>query len=250
MRRDPDTFDWFQKYNGIRHILDFILQNNVSHGDGVKCLSSPYQELDNDGTIFPTKDQCRVLIAGCGNSSLGQDMLRDGWNGAISNIDYSSVVISQMKNRCDEDFYRKIRATLKREAREKRNEDKENSKLGAKMGIKSKINEVTKMTFTCADITKELEFSNESFDIIINKGLLDSILCGNGSDANCRSMMQECSRLLDKQHGVMVIVSHGTPGDRLDFLQTTEWTGGIWHFPVLKPKVLTERSDASSHSNG
>ena len=98
---------------------------------------------------------------------------------------------------------------------------------------------LTKMKFICADITKQLEFPQSSFDLIINKGLLDSILCSNGSNAKCRSMMQECSRLLDNECGAMVIISHGAPDHRLEYLQTAEWTGGIWHFQIRKFQVHT-----------
>ena len=86
---------------------------------------------------FPENDRCKVLILGCGNSNFSLEMLQDGW-GSIINIDFSSVVIEQMKKKYD---------------------DYSDS-----------------MEFICADITKSLPFSDESFDLIICKGTLDAIL--------------------------------------------------------------------------
>ena len=41
-----------------------------------------------------------------------------------------------------------------------------------------------------------LEFPDESFDAVLAKGLVDGILCGEGSTANVAKMCQEVSRVL------------------------------------------------------
>ncbi len=47
---------------------------------------------------LPEDKQSRLLIIGCGNSSLGHDLYEDGGGGYknIDNIDYSAVVIERM----------------------------------------------------------------------------------------------------------------------------------------------------------
>ena len=40
---------------------------------------------------FLCYEDCRVLILGCGNSTFGEDMIRDGWKGPITNIDLASI---------------------------------------------------------------------------------------------------------------------------------------------------------------
>jgi hypothetical protein len=39
-----------------------------------------------------------------------------------------------------------------------------------------------------------LEFPDESFDAVVDKGTMDSILCGEGSTANVAKMCMEISR--------------------------------------------------------
>lgn len=74
---------------------------------------------------------------GCGNSSLSEDMYRDGYH-SITNIDYSSVVVDNMKNRSAE---------------------------------------ARSMQWLVMDI-KELKFESGSFDVVIEKATLDALLVG------------------------------------------------------------------------
>jgi 2-polyprenyl-3-methyl-5-hydroxy-6-metoxy-1,4-benzoquinol methylase len=43
---------------------------------------------------YPSKEKCRVLNVGCGNSQLSEFMVHDGWFDVV-NIDYSEVVINK-----------------------------------------------------------------------------------------------------------------------------------------------------------
>jgi ubiquinone/menaquinone biosynthesis C-methylase UbiE len=79
-----DTYEWFQNYNSLRCLLT------------VEALMVTAKA--NAMTPFPSHEKCRVLILGCGNSPLGSDMLDDGWKN-ITNIDFSSIVIEQMKKK-------------------------------------------------------------------------------------------------------------------------------------------------------
>lgn len=144
-------------------------------------------KLDS-GKSFPSYDQCRVLILGCGNSTFGEDMIRDGWKGQITNVDFSSEVIEQMKKKyCNPEFT-------------------------VKFGC-------PEMKFVCADITKGLPFSNQSFDLIVCKGTFDAILCGIGSVNNAKVVVGECARVLADGHGVFFLVSNGNPDSRVVFLE-------------------------------
>lgn len=80
-------------------------------------------------------------MLGCGNSKLSEQLFSIGYKNII-NIDFSSVCIEQMKNK-----YKEI---------------------------------CPEMQFIEMDAC-EMTFENSSFDFIIDKGLIDSILCSEGS---------------------------------------------------------------------
>ena len=201
----------------------------MTDGEHNHCLSYPDEYNINNEIKFPPKNQCRVLIVGCGNSSLGHDMLRDEWCGGITNVDYSSVVISQMM----EKYFSDTKLPDKME-----NNKSEIKQCKSNVMLKGNKDSFG-MKFVCADITQGLECPDSSFDLIIDKGLLDSLLCS--SVADCRLAMDECSRLLNEEHGAMVIFSRKKPDDRLQFIESPGWTGGIWHYHIPP----TKREDES-----
>ena len=148
---------------------------------------------------FPPREQCRVLILGSGNSPFGEDMRNDGWTGEIINVDFSPVVIDQMQRK-----YKKY------------------GKEGNQMG----------MEFLCADINDGLPFSGNFFDLIICKGVFDSILCSSGSVNHIKKFVAECDRVLASGHGCLFLVTHGSPDNRVVFLEhendPTYFWEGIW----------------------
>merc|ERR1711998_421234 len=134
-----------------------------------------------------------ILMSGCGNSRLSEDMYEDGYQ-SIANIDISRVVIEQM-NVCS------------------------------------------------------LEFPDEAFEAVIAKGLMDAILCGEGSTANVAKMCMEVSRVL-KPNGVFFIVSYGVPDNRLQYLENEDYSWTVTVHTVPKPTVsataVPDTKDANS----
>jgi SAM-dependent methyltransferase len=166
---------------------------------------------------FPPRDKCRVLILGCGNSTFGEDMMRDGWTGKITNVDFSSVVIEQMKSKYNDAFYERL----------SRN--------------KNGPTPVEPMDFICADVTEELQFADESFDLVVCKGSFDAVLCSAGSVANIRHLTEECVRLLTG-NGVFFLVTHGNPDNRIVFLEYQNdieyyWESNIMIHPIPRPSA-------------
>jgi len=123
----------------------------------------------------------KVLIVGCGNSTLGESMYDTGVVD-ITNIDFSDVVISQM-----EDKYAADRDGMKWAAMDAREMNKT----------------------VCPD---------ETFDVVIDKACLDCNMSGPGSARNADRMLSEVSRVL-KPLGVFISISFMKPDQRLPFLE-------------------------------
>lgn len=269
-RRDTQPFEWYQTYGTIskfmspRELSPENSATNLRERESKERIS-PLKAIPSKVAEFPSKDMCKVLIVGCGSSRLGEEMMKDGWVGGIVNLDYSKVVIEQMKKRHDEALYRRIQAKINREKRNGTNKpmvhdsrddpssdystNKKTSKESncvqpttrgrEKVVSKADSNpQIPRMKFECVDATQSIPYPDASFDLIVNKGTMDSILCSNGAITNTRKMMMECSRVL-KPHGSMIVVSHGKPDDRMLYFENDEkwWNGGVKVYKVPKPNV-------------
>ena len=67
-----------------------------------------------------------------------------------------------------------------------------------------------------------LDFPDDTFDVVMDKGTMDSILCGEGSTANVGKLLSEVTRVL-KPSGVFFMTSYSTPDNRLSYLENDEY---------------------------
>jgi SAM-dependent methyltransferase len=140
----------------------------------------------------------RIILVGCGNSTFGEGMVDDGYEDVV-NIDISSVVIQSMQN---------------------------------------KYSNRPQLKYLVMDVRDMSAFETGSFDAIIDKGTLDSLLCGHNSQQNATKMLEEVARVL-KKNGVYILITYGAPSYRLKLLrQSCSWTIKLH---VIE-KVLVERS--------
>ena len=133
--------------------------------------------LTEDGHLKPAH---HVLHAGCGNSRLCEDMYRDGFARQL-NVDFSHVVIKQMLEKYS----------------------------GPRV-----LEGVDWQEMDCCDM---IAFSDSKFNVVMDKGTLDTIACGDGYAARTDKYLREVLRVL-KPGGVFVCVSHGEPARRMPFL--------------------------------
>ncbi|KAL0248527.1 hypothetical protein GEMRC1_003763 [Eukaryota sp. GEM-RC1] len=85
---------------------------------------------------------------------------------------------------------------------------------------------------------RSLDFPSSIFDVVIDKALLDTVLCGSDAYLNVRRVLREVYRVL-KDGGVYIVVSHGHPEHRLNLFSSDKWR--ISH----KEIVSEEQSDQS-----
>eukprot|EP00164_Ancoracysta_twista_P003768 GFYU01005051.1.p1 GENE.GFYU01005051.1~~GFYU01005051.1.p1 ORF type:complete len:210 (+),score=37.99 GFYU01005051.1:48-677(+) len=154
----------------------------------------------------------KVLNVGCGNSRLSEDMYADGFKN-IDNIDISSVVINAMEQK-----YRQEPVCC------------------------------PEMTWKVMDV-RSLEYPSEYFDVVLDKGTMDAMLCGEGSTQNADKMLSEIHRVL-KAGGVFVSISYGSKEHRFTYLEKDHlsWTIEMTHIqkPSIGATMSQETKDASN----
>jgi SAM-dependent methyltransferase len=223
--------DWYRNYFQLRHLINPAslagaalnqkqqqAQHSLDEKSGGGANHSPRDGTTTSvsvATSFPERHACRVLILGCGNSTIGIDMLRDGWTGGILNVDFSPSVIHQLQQ--------------------------------AYPAVPQNGQGVGRLDFVCADITLPLDFlPSASFDLILCKGALDAVLCQSRTGA--LSMIRECARLLAPGHGILVLVTSGNPDCRLEYLEHENSLSFYWRgVSVHTLKDETKMGNPSAH---
>ncbi|KAJ4474577.1 S-adenosyl-L-methionine-dependent methyltransferase [Lentinula edodes] len=155
---DDAFFDWFKSYSEISDILRSLIPDKRS----------------------------RIIMLGCGNSKLSEDMYDDGYHNIV-NTDYSSIIIEKMKQRHGD-------------AR-------------------------PQMEWHEMDV-RDLKFDDSSFDVAIDKGTMDAMMTAKGDIWNppqqvvedCTKEVSEVIRTLRKEMGVFIYLSFGQPHFRKRYL--------------------------------
>ena len=62
------------------------------------------------------------------------------------------------------------------------------------------------LQYDVMDVCERIDYPNNSVDLIIDKGLLDAVLCGEGFLERVNRLMSECWRVL-KPKGVCMVLS-------------------------------------------
>nr|XP_009393890.1 PREDICTED: methyltransferase-like protein 13 isoform X2 [Musa acuminata subsp. malaccensis] len=121
------SFDWYQRYSALRPFVRKYVPVSA-----------------------------RVLMVGCGNAVLSEDMVKDGYID-IMNIDISSIVIDMMR---------------------------------------TKYVHIPQLRYMQMDVRDMSFFDDESFDCVFDKGTLDSLMCGMDAQLSASQMLEEVNRLL------------------------------------------------------
>ncbi|KIP02687.1 hypothetical protein PHLGIDRAFT_32105 [Phlebiopsis gigantea 11061_1 CR5-6] len=161
LESDDSTFDWFKKYEDIADLI---------------------REL------IPDKS-ARILMLGCGNSTLSEDMYDDGYKNIV-NVDYSGILIEKMRRK-----HQEVRPG---------------------------------MEWLEMDV-RELKFNSESFDVAIDKGTMDAMMTAKADVwdppeeviENCTQEVNEVLRVL-RPDGTFLYLTFGQPHFRKRYLARPE----------------------------
>ena len=61
------------------------------------------------------------------------------------------------------------------------------------------------MQFVQMDL-RAMEFPEGAYNVVVDKGTLDSVLCGEGSTLNVQKMLMEVSRVLDSKGELLLFL--------------------------------------------
>lgn len=95
---------------------------------------------------------------------------------------------------------------------------------------------------------KSMQFSEGSYDCVIDKGTLDSILCGDGSGPNAHAMLSEIHRVLTP-NGVYICISYGVKDQRNEYFVNKDFDWTVSHHMVAKPTISTSAVVASERND-
>jgi ubiquinone/menaquinone biosynthesis C-methylase UbiE len=113
-----------------------------------------------------------------GDTAISEDMVCDGYQDIV-NIDISAVVIEAMRE---------------------------------------KYKDMPQLQYQRMDVRDMKAFKDGQFDTVLDKGMLDSLMCGASATYSASSMLQEVRRVL-KPGGVYLLITYGDPRVRLPHLK-------------------------------
>lgn len=147
--------------------------------------------------------EAEILVVGCGNSELSSRLYEEGYH-YITNGDFSSVCIEEMRDRCAH---------------------------------------LEEMDFVEMDITEPQDIlDSDSFTCIIDKGTLDCVACSSDNTAAMQvgGISKRVKQMLDNLHrilapgGCYICVSHGRPETRLPLIASSAANNYKWTVETIK----------------
>eukprot|EP00271_Cylindrocystis_brebissonii_P007843 TRINITY_DN21696_c0_g1_i2.p1 TRINITY_DN21696_c0_g1~~TRINITY_DN21696_c0_g1_i2.p1 ORF type:complete len:213 (+),score=29.62 TRINITY_DN21696_c0_g1_i2:198-836(+) len=105
--------------------------------------------------------------------------------------------------------------------------------------MKEKYKDFPAMEWEVMDV-KSMTFEDESFDTVVDKGTLDSLMCGDDSTVNARKMLSGVSRIL-RPNGTYVLITYGDPRLRMSHLQRPDYKWTV-HLHVMRECCAARRA--------
>lgn len=111
--------------------------------------------------------------------------------------------------------------------------------------MRSRYREMERMEWTRMDVTK-MELAENSFDLVIDKATIDSLLCGSNSFHNVYQMNKNISRVM-KKGARYVCITYGQPDTRIDHFRRKKLHFEVEHKTVDKPVFSSDASPTSNY---
>ncbi|KAF9595976.1 hypothetical protein IFM89_006903 [Coptis chinensis] len=174
--QEVGSFDWYQRYSNLQPLVRKFV---------------PFSS--------------RLLMVGCGNAVMSEDMVKDGYED-ITNIDISSVAIAMMRK---------------------------------------KYEDIPQLKYMQMDVRDMSLFPDDSFESVIDKGTLDSLLCGTNAPLSAAQMLGEVSRVL-KPGGVYMLITYGDPTVRIPHINRAVYSWKVMLYVISRPGFERPADSSSS----
>ena len=89
--------------------------------------------------------------------------------------------------------------------------------------MQTKYSSYSGVEFISMDVVDLSAFPDEFFSLVIDKGCLDSIFCRTDYNIMVVQTLKGIQRLLMKDRGVYVCISHASPSSRIPYFRQVEW---------------------------
>lgn len=156
-------------------------------------LATYCRDCDWDRPIHNVDEAFRVLMIGCGTSRLPEAVLERGPATSITLLDSSATCIEELTQR-----YKRLES----------------------------------VSCICGDavkLTNTLSLS-QKYQVIVDKGLLDALLCGEGWNGPVATLLDEACKVLSS-NGVYLLVSYRLPVSTKEFMTNIGRQIGLtWEF--------------------
>ncbi len=179
--------------------------------------------LEDVASLVPPNGKC--LIIGCGNSNLPDIILQQRNRPpprSLVLLDTSQTCLTQLQER-----HQRIESSSANITGTKSQVTLSSTEIGYVCG------DVTKLSnYFAADVmTDSYEIEGKPFDIIIDKGLTDALLCGEGWDGPLEKLLQESAKVLSVENGQYLLISYELPSSTKEFLVDIGHEVGLeWDF--------------------
>uniref|UniRef100_A0A7N0VE34 Methyltransferase type 11 domain-containing protein n=1 Tax=Kalanchoe fedtschenkoi TaxID=63787 RepID=A0A7N0VE34_KALFE len=100
--------------------------------------------------------------------------------------------------------------------------------------MRTKYEHVPQLKYLQMDVRDMGFFPDDTFDCVIDKGTLDSLMCGNSAVLSSAQMLGEVCRLL-KPGGIYMLITYGDPTVRMGHLLRPAYNWEITLYIIPRP---------------
>lgn len=192
-----DTYSWYTNWNELQHYIKHY--TSATSGTAAQQRGKPTTII----TTAQTRSQS-ILIPGIGNDSLLIDMIRAGYNQQHTLVvqDYSYHAIERQMELLQSigcSNYMVFRG------------DKIIGNPRIEDDVTVSTMETKRIYLYCCDITKKLPSTwDHSFDMIVEKGLLDAVYLSDDTNSNIQDATRNIYQSL-KSNGILISISSVIP---------------------------------------